>query len=289
MQVDLVNVTTQDGVRLDGIWRKPEIENESKLGVDVVLLMHGVGGNFYGAGMFEDYSDTLLERGCAVLRVNNRGHDPISRVTVGEEPKRFGGAYEVIDECRADWKAWVDFAISKGYKQIALWGHSLGATKSIYYMAQEHDSRVKCVVAGSPPRFSYTAFSKMAEGKEFEEMAAYTQKLIDDGQPDYLVDSLNPYPVLVTAEVWVQKYGPEEKYNILKHIPNVRVPLLVLIGTQEEIDLMTFRGSRQEIEQLEGELGNLEFESIPGADHSYTLNNSREYVWKLVSSWLEKV
>ena len=89
--------------------------------------------------------------------------------------------------------------------------------------------------------------------------------------------------------MWVQKYGPEEKYNILKHIPNVRVPLLVLIGTQEEIDLMTFRGSRQEIEQLEGELGNLEFESIPGADHSYTLNNSREYVWKLVSSWLEKV
>ena len=45
------------------------------LAVDVVILHHGVGGNFYSPGMFEQYSDALLEQGCAVLRVNNRGHD----------------------------------------------------------------------------------------------------------------------------------------------------------------------------------------------------------------------
>ncbi len=85
MIVDLVNVTTRDGIRLDGTWRKPSVQRAPQLGVDVVILHHGVGGNFYSPGMFEQYSDALLEQGCAVLRVNNRGHDPMSRAVVDED------------------------------------------------------------------------------------------------------------------------------------------------------------------------------------------------------------
>jgi hypothetical protein len=46
MIVDLIYVTTHDGVRLDGTWRKPHLEQASQLGVDVVIFHHGVGGNF---------------------------------------------------------------------------------------------------------------------------------------------------------------------------------------------------------------------------------------------------
>ena len=99
MIVDLVHVTTRDGVRLDGTWRQSG--QAAQLGVDVVLLHHGVGGNFYSPGMFEQYSEALLERGCAVLRVNNRGHDPMSRAVVGESAKRLGAAYECLADCQA--------------------------------------------------------------------------------------------------------------------------------------------------------------------------------------------
>ena len=75
MIVDLVHVQTRDEVRLDGIWRKPSQETISQLDVDVVILHHGVGGNFYHPGMFDVFGDALLEQGCAVLRVNNRGHE----------------------------------------------------------------------------------------------------------------------------------------------------------------------------------------------------------------------
>ena len=145
MMVDLVNVTTRDGIRLDGTWRKPSVQRASRLGVDVVILHHGVGGNFYSPGMFEPYSDALLEQGCAVLRVNNRGHDPMSRAVVGEGVKQLGAAYEGMEDCTYDWEAWVDFAQAAGYQRIGLWGHSLGATKSIYYMATQHDPRAQCV------------------------------------------------------------------------------------------------------------------------------------------------
>ena len=287
MSVDLVNVKTRDGLRLDGIWRKPDSGITSRLGVDLVVLQHGVGGNFYGAGMFEEYSDALLEKGCAVLRVNNRGHDGMSRAVVGDDVKRIGAAYESMDECRYDWQAWVDFAQAAGYQSIGIWGHSLGAAKSIYYMATEGDRRVKCVVAGSPPRFSYSAYAAMGEGEEFSRLASQAQKCIDDGYPETLIDTPYPLPLILAAEVFIEKYGPEERFNILKHLPNVQVPLLVMIGTEEAQTMMGFRGLPAEVERLAGELDHLTFESIPGADHAYT--HQREYVWGVVSRWLEKV
>jgi len=255
--------------------------------VDVVIFHHGVGGNFYGPGMFDQYSDALLERGCAVLRVNNRGHDPISRAVVGAGAKQLGAAYEDMDDCKHDWEAWVDFARAAGYHRIGLWGHSLGATKSISYMATQRDPRVTCVVAGSPPRFSYTAYAALGSGEVFKQIASQAQQYIDSGHPETLIDTIMPIPLLVTAEVFIQKYGPEEKYDIVKHIPNVQCPLLVMVGTAEAQTMMAFQGLPPLLEQLAEAMDQLTFATIPGADHAYT--HQRDYVWGVVSRWLEKV
>ena len=287
MIVDLVHVQTHDGIHLDGTWRKPALEHASQLGVDVVILHHGVGGNFYSPGMFEQYSDALLERGCAVLRVNNRGHDPMSRAAIDTEVKWLGAAYEHMDECTYDWEAWIDFARAAGYQRIGLWGHSLGATKSIYYMATQHDPRVTCVVAGSPPRFSYAAFAALEDGAAFKRVAAQAQQYMDSGQPEALIDTAYPIPLLVTAAVFIEKYGPAEHYDILRHIPHVQVPLLIMVGTAEAQTMMAFQGLPPWLDKLAGEMDNLTFASIPGADHAYT--HQRDYVWNVVQQWLEKV
>jgi pimeloyl-ACP methyl ester carboxylesterase len=287
MIADLVHVKTRDGIRLDGTFRAPSRPHASRLGVDVVILHHGVGGNFYNPGMFDQYSDALLDRGCAVLRVNNRGHDLISRAMVEAGSKRLGAAYEDMKGCRADWEAWIGFAQQAGYRRIGLWGHSLGATKSIYYMAMQQDPRVTCVVAGSPPRFSYSAFAASAEAEAFMRSVAQAQRHIDSGQPEALIDVLYPVPLLITAAVFMEKYGPEEHYDVLKYIPKVRAPLLIMIGTEEAQTMMAFRGLPAEVEKLAGELDHLTFASIPGADHAYT--HQRDYVWGVVSRWLEQV
>src|SRR5207248_6020141 len=80
-------------------------------------------GNYGSTTWTDSFVDSLLEQGCAVLRVNNRGHDPMSRVVVGEDVKRLGAAYEGMEDCRYDWEAWVDFAQVAGYQRIGLWGH----------------------------------------------------------------------------------------------------------------------------------------------------------------------
>ena len=284
---ELINTTTRDGIRLDGIWSRPSKDGASQLGVEVMILLHGVAENFYGPGIFDDFGDALLKRGCAVLRVNNRGHDPVGQVVMGDVRTRVGGAYENVDDCRFDWEAWVTFAQACGYQEIGLWGHSLGATKSIYYMAVHHDSRVKCVVASSPPLFSCSIYLESEVGEQFKSLLYQAQGHVDAGHPKALIEVTHPYPLLIAAEVYIAKYGPQEKYNILKHIPHVRSPLLITLGTQEAQERIAFRPLPQELRRLETQLENLKFESIPDADHFYT--HQRDYVWRVVSPWLEKV
>ena len=140
MLVDLIHTHTSDGLRLDGFLRGPTTTASSRFGIDVAICFHGVTGNFYQAGVFDEATDRLVEGGCAVLRVNNRGHDPISMPaynSAGRSP--LGAAYETVDDCRYDWDAWVGFAEDQGFHSIGLWGHSLGAVKSLYYMAKEQD------------------------------------------------------------------------------------------------------------------------------------------------------
>ena len=208
--------------------------------------------------------------------VSQVGHEP--------EAKRLGAAYEDMDACRHDWAAWVDFAHAAGYQRIGLWGHSLGATKSIYYMATHPDDRVTCVVAGSPPRFAYSAFLTTEAGEIFKRSAEQAQQHIRAGHPEAMMDVLYPVPLLLTAETFMQKYGPEETYDILTYIPKMCIPTLIMIGTEEAQTMMAFQELPTQVAKLAAELDHLTFASIPGADHAYT--HQRSEVWNIVRQWL---
>ena len=76
MLVDFLSVSTRDGYRLDGMLQAASAEN--RLDLDAVCFIHGTGGNFYSSTLFETFAQGFLNLGCAVLRVNTRGHDGIS-------------------------------------------------------------------------------------------------------------------------------------------------------------------------------------------------------------------
>ena len=288
MNVDLVKVQTKDGLRLDGFLRSPAGSSASQLSVDVLIMLHGVGGNFYGPGLFDEMADYAVDAGCAVLRVNNRGHDPVSRGPM--DGQRFGAAYEMVDDCCQDWDAWISFAQGAGYRNIGLWGHSLGAVKSIYYMATEKDSRIKSMVASSPPRFSYNAYQSMDDWGKYVEQLEEAQKHISDGHPEALMEVRYPSANLLTAGVFLDKYGPGEKYDVIGLLPNVKVPTLVTLGSLEGVErgqsnsLMGFAGLGGELEKLSGELDHVAYASVLNGDHFYT--GQREPAWKIVEGFL---
>ena len=265
MLVDLVQATTRDGVRLDGAYQAPA--RISVVNVDGVLLVHGTGSNFYGATLFDPLAERLLSLGVGVLRVNTRGHDLMSTAATPRGGRRCGAAYEVVDDCRHDLAAWIDWLAGRCGQRIALIGHSLGAVKCLYAMANEPDERVRYVVAISPPRLSHSWFLASERAGEFRDEFDRARALVDAGEPGALLEVRIPLPFVVTAAGYVEKYGPDERYNYLKWIDKVTCGTLVTFGAIETRDNMAFRDAPVAVERIVPRVGVVTF---AGADHIYT-------------------
>ncbi|MCZ6633942.1 MAG: alpha/beta fold hydrolase [bacterium] len=285
MQVELVHTSTSDGLTLSGTLRRPQTSG-SDLPIDACIFVHGRGGNFYASGLLEDCAVALLQAGCAVYRINTRGAaGEVGRAQTPTGRKYIGAACEIVDECRYDLDAWIAHATDCGFTCIALWGHSLGALKSIYYQAQTQDARLTRLVASSPPWLSYEHFLIQPEGEKLADMYKNAKARVDAGQGDKILTVTAPLAgTLSTASQYVEKYGPADRYNILSHLPNVSCPTLITVGTEEAKTMMAFRGLYEALKALANQQSNLSVASIEGADHSYT--GVREQAQEIIFNWL---
>jgi pimeloyl-ACP methyl ester carboxylesterase len=268
-------------VRLDGALRTPPAGSAPGTGVELVICHHGHGGNFYNSSFFDAAADTFLSDGCAMLRVNSRGHD----LAYASPGGRLGAAFEIVDDCRHDWKAWIDLAERSGYKRLAVWGHSLGAVKTIYYLAQTGDPRVVCAVASSPPQFSYATYLASDVGARFDFDLDRASQLLQVGQPEALVETAVPLPTFFAARTYVDKYGPADRYDYFQHLPSVRVPLLLTLGSLE--DGINFEPLATRGPALHTELPLVRYAAIDGADHSYAAKTAE--LTGVVRTWLNDV
>jgi pimeloyl-ACP methyl ester carboxylesterase len=280
MNIELVNTATSDAVQLHGYLRQPEATAAAEaLGFDLVICHHGVGDNFYNSSFFDVMGEALLERGCAVLRVNNRGHD--QAYLSGQ--RRLGAAYEIVDDCRLDFTAWLDFAEQRGFGRVAIWGHSLGAVKTIYFMSVQDDPRIACALASSPPRFSYSMYRSSTNGERFAATIEEAQSLVASGKSEATLEAVVPVARSFSARTLVDKYGPEARYDYFEHLPKVRKPLLLTLGSLES-DNVSFAPLAQQGPSFAQRWTGVEYREITGADHSYQ-TRTRE-LWSAVSDWL---
>ena len=281
MLVDLVQTTTREGVRLDGIYQPPP--QPGPVAIDAFCLVHGTGGSFYSSTLFDAIADRLLALGCGVLRVNTRGHDLMSTAVTAKGGRRLGAAYEVVDDCRHDLAAWIDWLKQRAGPRIGLIGHSLGAVKCLYTLAHEPQLDVAAVIAISPPRLSYSWFCTSPEGPRFLETYALAERHVAAGEPAALLEVTLPLPFVVTVAGYVEKYGPDERYNYLRFVRNVRTLVLVTLGAIEMENNMAFRGAAEAIAEA---APRCTVEVIAAADHFYSA--VRGELLRCVEAWLRR-
>jgi dienelactone hydrolase len=292
MTVELVTTTTKDGVRLDGTLLRPL--GEAVLGFDAVILHHGYAGNFYVAGNIygPSFEGELQERfaraGVAAFRVNSRGHD----LAYNSPKGRLGGLYERLEDCVLDWQAWLECADAMGYRRIVPWGQSLGAVKNIYYMAVARDERVPCAIATSPPRLSYSAALQRDVTARLTEQLHQAQRLVEAGQGDALVDmTVPPMFRMTSAQTYLDKWGPEERFNVLARLRDAMAPVLVTVGSEEgkgpeAPDWLQFGGLAEELAKIAATTPNVSFELVEGANHAYA--GCVDALWSLARDWLRR-
>jgi pimeloyl-ACP methyl ester carboxylesterase len=279
MLVDLIQVTTRDGVRLDGMYQSPL--GERPIAVDAVCLVHGTGGSFYSSTLFDVLGERLLALGCGVLRVNTRGHDLVSTAVTSRGGRRLGAAYEMVDECRHDLVAWIEWLKQRAGPRVLAMGHSSGAVKCLYAAAHEPQLDMIGLIAISPPRLSYSWFCTSPEGPAFLEAYHLAKQHVEEGRPATLLDVRLPLPFVATAAGYVEKYGPDERYNYLRFLAGVRLPGLITFGAIEMESNMAFRGAAEAIAKA---APRLTVAIIAGADHFYSA--ARPELLARVEAWL---
>jgi pimeloyl-ACP methyl ester carboxylesterase len=301
--VELVQVRTADGVRLDGALAVPKhadpkhaefkhvgskaADSKGEASVDAVLAVHGTGSSFYSSTLLEGLMPKLLADGIAVLRVNTRGHDIVSTAATLHGPLRLGSALETVDECRHDLIAWLEFLASRNYGSVALVGHSLGAIKAIYTAARAAHPALRRLIAISPPRLSHAYYLESEKREEFLAQYRMAKEHAAAGHGEALMEIKTPLSFLVSAASFLDKYGPEEKYNFLREIGRLNVPTLFVYGSVE-LEEVGFRGLPEAISAATSldAAEKISVVSVAGANHVYT--GQIDELSHKVRAWLAK-
>lgn len=282
----LVNVKTNKGLKLDGLlWGK------CKKGV--LLHVHGIGGNFYyNQHLLEPVFNTLNNFGYSLLSTNNNGSDIYN---VWRDTKTSGASNEIFEDCLDDIDAWIEFALEKGFENIILSGHSLGTEKVVYYMSKGKykDKLSGVLLLGFADSFGnqekYLSNGKPDYLHEAEEM-------IENGNGEKLIQSdplVHSGFLPKTAKSYVNFYSlnselstalPLRKGKDLERFKEINVPILGLIGDQEEFTIIPIQNA---IELLKSENKNAEAYQITNCDHEFT--NHESEVYEHLSNLIKKI
>jgi alpha-beta hydrolase superfamily lysophospholipase len=230
MLVDLISTTNDNGIRLDGAFFAPPFDAKPIGPVDAILLIHGSRGNFAEPNT-RDMAEELRQIGYACLALNTTAHDTVW--ANASDDMNYGNAYEIIDDTCRDLKAGVDYLWNAGYRRIALMGHSMGAVRVAYYAATQADQRVAAVIPISPVRLSYSYYQASGDAKEFNDLIRRARELEEKGEGRELFDADFPIKQLFSAVSYLDKHGPEERYNLINLAPNIRIPMFVVGGSLE--------------------------------------------------------
>lgn len=282
---ELVRTATADGLVLDGAFAAP-LKTASQ-SLDACLFLHGTGSNFYAGGVLEVMADSASAAGLAVLRVNTRGHDGISSLAGRSGSQRGGATYERISDCLCDVSAWLDWLRARGFGRIALIGHSMGGVKAVYSQAREPCPAVGAIVGVSPPRFHHSSWMLHPRADRFRADFARAQELVAAGAQDALLAVTQPVPYVATAAGFIEKYGPEDKYDFVPLLERLQRPTLILIGSKSEAASPAFERTLEVIHENSADWPHVTAERVEGADINYRGQLDEPYA--RFSAWWSRV
>ncbi|MCA9178872.1 MAG: alpha/beta fold hydrolase [Planctomycetales bacterium] len=274
MKVELVRTRTADGMWLDGAlsFAEANCSGQSHIAApnaavfpdfDAVILLHGVGSNFYQPRLLRDLAEAFDNAGVWTLRANTRGHDTLHTAATDQGGRIQGAAVEQVHDCLHDLDAWLAFLADRGRQRVLLLGHSLGAIKAVYYAAQR---AVAALAAISPPRLSAAAFGESRQSRVCLDSLELARRQITAGQGQTLIEVRFPFPMQMSPETYVDKYGGE-RYNILDRVGELRCPTLFTYG-ELELAEGPFAGLPERLLE-QGDRQCVSVEVVAGANHSY--------------------
>jgi hypothetical protein len=222
----LVRVPTPDGLLLAGALSEPA---SGKPRSRAWIFLHGTGSNFTAPGILEGLSQLFAERGEAVLRLNTRGHDLLARIPTISGSVRGGAAFESVGDAHLDISGAAAWLLDAGYEKLSLLGHSLGGVKAITSQSEHAIAEVDEIVTLSPPRLCY---EHLIQDGAFRHGFDHARQLVDSGRGQEWVEMTSPLKLWMPAQGVVDKYGIDDRFDIVEHLARVKPATLVFIDVK---------------------------------------------------------
>lgn len=270
------SIQTADGVALQLAYFEPR-----NVDAPVVICTHGVANSFTHTPLW-NVAQRLHAMGWGVAVLNNRGHDWVSMNPL--DRRWIGAAYERIEDSALDFEAGMQWLRRRGHRAIVISGHSLGGLKAAYTQAFFPTGEVVALAMFSSPRLPD---DKVWDWPAHEKILARCRGLVAEGKGEELmhVDMPTNTPALrglMSAQTYLNKYGPEAATTTLRFAERIRVPVFLLAGSEERPQL----SFSIELEPALINAPGVTRVTIEGADHMY--GGCHDAVAQEFAAWLNR-
>lgn len=280
----LIKAQTRRGVQLDGVLFANGGEKT------VVIAITGIHGNFYSNPMYYNIGDTLSANGIAfVYAQTNDAFNRMETLNTRTGKTEIIGSYnECFDDICDDINAYVNAAKDKGYENIILAGHSLGANKVIHYLANAKETPVQHYILVSP------ANMKFMLGNVAEDEKRMIREYIDSGKGNQML----PFPfmgwapmIARTAWQWLWRNPLDNVHSDpdgdFSEVERIKQTGAIIIGTYDRfsygepkafIELINSHTQRPELNEVI---------FVPGTGHVYTEREQMlaDIILTVVKNW----
>lgn len=232
----IVTTKSTDGIQYKGLITEPPNPK------GIIIHIHGMAGsvvlNSYYQPMHEKYS----EDGWAFLTGEHRGTGSITQLISNDTVQNIGNAFEIFEDCIHDIQGWVNYAKSLGYKNIWLQAHSLGPSKTAYYMSQTQSADVTGLIWISPSDMVGLVHDSSGI-KQHEKLLSEALELVKNGKPKQILSDVLWGDTILSAQSYLSFFGEGAKDAIFNYgnsdlgwsvVNSIQVPVLAITGTKDD-------------------------------------------------------
>lgn len=223
VDVSLVSTETSDGIRLHGAIAGSPVRG-------AVLGVHGAWGSFYATPVFELVRQAAA-REVLALSLNGRGHDMGG---LDDGARSIGLMRERLEAAPLDLEAGRELLRAHGGERYVVVAHSYGCTRATYWLATARPPGCVGLVLLTPPPTLRATAAYFVDG-DVEDHFAAARQAVAEGEPERMI-VLRPkgrVPVIAEAATVLSIWAPESSSRCLHHLPDITVPILVVVGGRE--------------------------------------------------------
>lgn len=261
----------------------------------IVIHHHGMEGNFYENTFIPFMAEAYTSAGIAFMTYNNRGHDYICDLKMdtpdGVKSIKGGTAFEKISDNAMDIEGAVKYCESRGYTKIILQGHSSGANKIVYAIAEKKINVYATILFSPCDDFGlYASETSSEEIRKYRELA---QRMIAEGKEEEFMPRGAYMGTLISARTYLEcseegsaidVFPYRDEKNPFAYFSKVETPIFVSFGTNGDYLLQEFSYAEELLNSKKAEAAEISFNLIDGAAHNYR-NYEQELSDKIVD-WI---